>query len=120
MIEDKDGVPRLYSGMLTLRYGKDYDSKKRQNIRTDENGNQTSEVLDSYENAMSGFRELVLHEMLHAMIDEAMRYDNDLYAKAKAIQKRFAGKVTAESMTEAMKEISGFEATADHYTQRHS
>ena len=117
MIEDKDGIPRLYSGMLTLRYGKDYDSKKRQNIRTDENGNQTSEVLDSYENAMSGFRELVLHEMLHAMIDEAMRYDNDLYAKAKAIQKRFAGKVTAESMTEAMKEISGFEATADHYAQ---
>lgn len=117
MIEDKDGIPRLYSGMLTLRYGKDYDSKKRQNIRTDENGNQTSEVLDSYENAMSGFRELVLHEMLHAMIDEAMRYDNDLYAKTKAIQKRFAGKVTAESMTEAMKDISGFEATADHYTQ---
>lgn len=95
-------------GRLTIRYGKDYKEEMK-----DESGN----PLDSYKNTFSGFRELVLHEVLHAMIDEAMNLDKALYAKVSAIQKQYAKKVTLESMSKSMKARSGEEPTANNLMQ---
>ena len=105
---NNSGEEMNLGGRLTIRYGKDYKEEMK-----DDAGS----PLDSYKNTFAGFRELVLHEILHAMIDEAMNLDKNLYAKVSAVQKQYAKKVTLESMAKSMEARSGEAPTANNLMQ---
>lgn len=96
------------AGRLTIRYGKDFKDDM-----FDENG----KVLDAYENTFSGFREIVMHEVLHSMVDEAVKYDNSLYRQLDNIQKLYSKYITPEAVENAIFDRSGSSLTVAQKNQ---
>lgn len=72
---------------------------------------------DDYTNGLQGARELLVHDMIHGMIDNAMRYNKELYAKAAAVQKQFAKFITVDNMIQSIKDSSGHDVTVAQIEQ---
>lgn len=110
-----DGTRVLETGdKLELRYGQDVDLSK---MATEANKYGYLTMLDDYTNGLQGSRELMVHDMLHGMIDTAMHLNKDLYDKASAIQRQYSKYITVKAMVDAMKARSGFDATASQIEQ---
>ena len=97
---------------LEVRYGTDVDMD-----RLVEEGPKKGTIVDDYSNGLQGFRELMVHDMLHGIVDDAMHMNRELYNKAASIQSQYSKYVTVDAMIKAMKDRSGFDATAAQIEQ---
>ena len=97
---------------LEVRYGTDVDMDR---LVTE--GPKAGTIVDDYSNGLQGFRELMVHDMLHGVVDDAMHMNRELYNKAASIQSQYSKYVTVDAMVKAMKDRSGFDATAAQIEQ---
>lgn len=108
--DEEDGFKYVSSSdKLEIRFADDM-----QQIPDTDNPNV---MLDSYDNGLQGSRELVVHDLLHSMIDNAMNMNKELYSKASAVQKQFAKLITLDKMIESIKARSGHDATPGQIEQ---
>lgn len=113
LAEDSDGNLILETGdRLEVRYGKDVDI-----TRFETEGPKAGTIVDDYSNGLQGFREIMVHDMLHSIVDDAMYMNKELFDKASSIQSQYSKYITVDSMIYSMKEKSGFDATASQIEQ---